>query len=187
MTLQRAHSLQKYKNPRQKALDPYDNTHRALRWYMYQRLDVAPRLANVSPHHTVVDKGCWLGHLEVALVDLARFVIAVDRAEDVCQERFYEPRVSGWRYGSAGSGGREPVASAAELFHQGYADWFVATSMTLNVPGVRGPTESWCARRRFGTAYPRNGFSLPLALYRPPTRSPSRCGGWPSNRVGAPF
>jgi len=35
------------------------------------------------------------------------------------------------------AGGQARVVYAAQLFEQGYAGWFVATNMPLNVPGVR--------------------------------------------------
>ena len=37
------------------------------------------------------------------------------------------------------AGGQERVIYAAELFDQGYAGWFIATDMPLNLPGVREP------------------------------------------------
>jgi ubiquinone/menaquinone biosynthesis C-methylase UbiE len=88
--------LRVYRNPRRKGWDPYDNAHPLLKWYFYRRLDVALSLADISPHHTVVDLGCWMGHLEVTLASMAQRVIAVDRADEVCKEPFFEPRVTGW-------------------------------------------------------------------------------------------
>jgi uncharacterized SAM-binding protein YcdF (DUF218 family) len=36
-------------------------------------------------------------------------------------------------------GGKERAVYGAELFNQGYADWFITADMPLNVPGIREP------------------------------------------------
>ncbi len=92
----RAHRLRRYRNPRQAGWDPYDHAHPLLRWYFYKRLDVALRMADLSSDDTVVDLGCWMGHLEVSLVERARRVIGVDRADEICSEPYFEARVAGW-------------------------------------------------------------------------------------------
>ncbi len=96
MSTIRAHRLQQYTNPRQRGWDPYDNAHPLLRWYFYRRLDVALRLAEVQPHHRVLDLGCWMGHLMVSLAERAAVAIGVDRADEICREPFFEARVAGW-------------------------------------------------------------------------------------------
>lgn len=92
----RAHRLRRYISPRSRGWDPYDHAHPLLSWYFYRRLDVALALGEVAPHHTVVDIGCWMGHLEVSLVRRTTKVVAVDRADEISREPYFASRVAGW-------------------------------------------------------------------------------------------
>lgn len=88
--------LDRYHNPRSKGWDPYDNSHPLLSWYFYNRLDTALRMADISPADTALDIGCWMGHLELTLAHLANLVIAIDKADELCTEPYFDSRVVGW-------------------------------------------------------------------------------------------
>ncbi|MBN1956504.1 MAG: YdcF family protein [Anaerolineae bacterium] len=58
------------------------------------------------------------------------------------------------------AGGRQRVVYGAELFNDGYARWFVATDMLLNVPGVRASYSELVQQEAVWQGVPRERILL---------------------------
>jgi 2-polyprenyl-3-methyl-5-hydroxy-6-metoxy-1,4-benzoquinol methylase len=74
----------------------YQNPSPLIRWYFYNRLDGAIRLAQPTPESTVLDVGCWMGYFLASLAQTGARVIGIDNSVEICKPPTWDPRVEGW-------------------------------------------------------------------------------------------